>query len=107
MARAGQKHTRDDTARRKRGQHRKSKLIAIKGGRCERCLKSFHPSVYEFHQCNLEHKVVGLNKGVIGDRTGAWVLKEADKCHLLCANCHREVHAFDDHRFLEYPEESK
>ena len=103
--RAGQKRIRDDTARRKRRQHRKAKLIALKGGRCERCLKNFHPSVYEFHHRNPEHKEIGLNKGVIGDRTWSWVLREADKCHLLCANCHREVHAFDDHRFLEYPPE--
>lgn len=105
MDKAGRKPTKNDTARRKRRQHRKSKLIALKGGRCERCLKSFHPSVYEFHHRNPDQKEVGLNKGVIGDRNWAWVLQEAEKCNLLCANCHREVHAFDDHRFLEFPPE--
>lgn len=28
-------------------------------------------------------------------------MKEAAKCHLLCANCHREVHTFNDTNFLE------
>lgn len=105
MEKPGRKRTRDNEARRKRRNFRKAKLIALKGGRCERCGRTFHPSVYEFHHRDPTQKEIGLNSGVIGDKAWDWVLREAEKCHLLCANCHREVHAFDDHQFLEYPED--
>lgn len=80
---------------------RKARLVAHKGGKCERCGGSFHPTIFEFHHRNPDLKESGLNSQMVGDRAWPWVLKEAEKCHLLCANCHREVHVFNDLRFLE------
>lgn len=60
------------------------------GGRCNKCGKDWHPSIFEFHHENPKEK----------DRDPAQALqmswdnfkKELDKCILLCANCHRLVH---------------
>lgn len=100
----GQRLT-NNIKRNKRRQFKKARLVALKGGRCERCGGTFHLSVYEFHHRNPAHKDDRLNSGNIGDWSWDRVLAEAEKTHLLCANCHREVHAFDDHRFLEYEDE--
>jgi predicted HNH restriction endonuclease len=69
----------------------KLKLIAYKGGKCERCgySKPF-PSVYDFHHKDPTKKDFGLGEGSV--KAFARMKKEADKCALLCKNCHAEVH---------------
>jgi hypothetical protein len=101
LDKAGQKPT--DESRKWRRKIRKARLIALKGGCCERCNQPYPPCVFDFHHRNPAFKEVGLNQGAIGDHAWDWVLSEADKCHLLCANCHRLVHEFPDLRFLEEP----
>jgi len=65
-------------------------LIAYKGGRCESCgyCKDV-PSVYEFH-----HKFEYKKEFLLSDFGHSLneLKKEADKCSLLCSNCHRELH---------------
>ena len=78
------------------------KLQAIKwmGGDCMGCGRRGLPSQSEFHHRDPATKEFGISaKGVIR----AWPEMESElaKCVLLCANCHREVHAgvrelFDD-----------
>tara|TARA_Y100000310_G_scaffold56232_1_gene51557 strand:+ start:9789 stop:10259 length:471 start_codon:yes stop_codon:yes gene_type:complete len=69
---------------------RKEKLIELKGGKCKcgynKCIASL-----EFHHRDPEEKEFNLNAGGL---LKPWnrVLKEADKCDLLCANCHAELH---------------
>jgi hypothetical protein len=68
----------------------KLRLIEYKGGRCERCgyCKPI-PAAYDFHHPNPAQKdfmISGKSWGF--DRLKA----EADKCVLLCKNCHAEVH---------------
>lgn len=70
----------------------KLKRIAIeyKGGKCEKCGydKDF-PWVYDFHHVNGENKdflISSYSGGLVG------MLIELDKCVMLCANCHRELH---------------
>ena len=66
--------------------------VSYKGGRCvicgyDRCIEAL-----EFHHLDPTQKDFGISsKGY----TRSWgkVKEEADKCVLLCANCHREVHA--------------
>ncbi len=77
--------------RRKRKQIRE-KAIAYKGGRCEICGYKRCPEAMEFHHTNNNEKDFGISeKGY----TRSWkkVKAELDKCVMLCANCHREVHA--------------
>lgn len=74
--------------------HNRKKIWCIdyKGGKCEVCNYSRHPSALEFHHKNplLKKFEIGDSKNTISKKV---LQKELDKCALLCANCHREVHA--------------
>ena len=68
----------------------KQKLIAYKGGRCQRC--GYDKPVmgaYDFH-----HKDPSKKSFAISGRSLSFerLKEEADKCLLLCKNCHAEVH---------------
>lgn len=68
---------------------RKQKLVALAGGKCKRCGYNRSVKVLEFHHRNPAEKKFAIS----GSHTRAWaeILKEMQKCDLLCANCHREV----------------
>lgn len=69
----------------------KIKLVEYKGGKCEICGYDKCVDALEFHHINPEEKDFGLSNG---DTKGLEKLKkEADKCILICSNCHRELHA--------------
>ena len=77
---------------RKRRQKIRQMAIAAKGGKCEKCGYDRCIEALEFHHKNDSDKNFGLSeKGY----ARAWkkVQKELEKCVLLCANCHRELHA--------------
>ena len=66
--------------------------ISYKGGKCSICGYEKCPEAMEFHHPEPTKKDFGISsKGY----TRGWekVKKELDKCVMLCANCHREVHA--------------
>ena len=75
----------------KESRHQKLRtLIVYLGDCCMRCGGVFPDCVYDFHHNNPEEK-----KFTIGSYMGyklETLKKEADKCTLLCANCHRIVH---------------
>lgn len=104
MAATGRKRTDKNEAQNKRRAYIKSKLVAHLGGRCERCQRVYHPQIFDVHHRDPKVKESRLSGHVLSGRTWTFIKEEARKCHLLCSNCHREVHLFDDHRFLEYPE---
>lgn len=66
--------------------------IEYKGGKCQCCGYHTYDGALEFH-----HLTPGLKDFGIGEHgaTKAWdkVKQELDKCILVCANCHREIHA--------------
>ena len=65
--------------------------IVYKGSKCAICGYNNCIQALEFHHLNDTNKDFGISaKGY----TRSWnsVRKELDKCLLLCANCHREVH---------------
>ena len=65
--------------------------LLYKGNKCEKCGYSKCSDALEFHHKNSEEKEFGISsKGY----TRSWkkVKEELDKCILLCANCHRELH---------------
>jgi predicted HNH restriction endonuclease len=68
----------------------KQALLDYKGGKCERCgYDKDVPGVYEFHHVDPEVKefpICGSVKPL--DELKA----EVDKCLLVCANCHAEIH---------------
>lgn len=70
----------------------KNKAIQYKGGKCSICGYNKYVGALEFHHLNPNKKDFGIGqKGC----TRSWekVKEELDKCILVCANCHREIHA--------------
>ena len=72
---------------------RKLKLMVIeyKGGSCVVCGYNRYPGAFDLHHLDGSTKEFGLSMQGL---TRSWerVKAEADKCVLVCANCHREIH---------------
>lgn len=68
----------------------KQKLVDYKGGKCEICGYNKCIEALDFHHLNPNEKDFGLSKKYISFKKAK---KEVDKCILVCANCHREIHA--------------
>jgi hypothetical protein len=68
----------------------KQRLIEYKGDKCQICGYAKRiPGAYHFHHRDPKEKSLSISGSTLGlDR----LKKEADKCDLLCANCHAEVH---------------
>lgn len=73
-------------------------LIKSKGGSCNRCNGVFHLSVYDFHHLDPKEKEIGVSK-LIGNVSMDDLLKEVDKCILLCSNCHRITH-YENYNYI-------
>lgn len=73
-------------------------LIQYKGGKCEICGydKKFS-SAYHFHHINPKEKEFNLSSIKSLDKLKA----EADKCQLLCVNCHSEIHEIENMKKIE------
>src|SRR5438552_3021537 len=67
----------------------KARLIAERGGRCEDCGYDRLARALEFHHLDPRTKAFTL-AGFLGSIERARL--EADKCSLVCANCHRVRH---------------
>ncbi len=66
--------------------------IKYKGGKCQICGYDRCNEAMEFHHYKKGEKDFGISqKGYT--RSWSKVASELDKCIMLCANCHREVHA--------------
>lgn len=69
----------------------KLRLIEYKGGKCEICGYNKCIEALEFHHKNPNDKEFGISNGNTVSFEKMKV--EADKCMLVCSNCHREIHA--------------
>lgn len=67
----------------------KAKLIEMAGGKCQKCGYDKCAGALEFH--HLRDKSFALSSNNLG-KAWATVLAEFEKCILVCANCHREIH---------------
>ena len=68
----------------------KQLLVEYKGGECEMCGYNKCVEALEFHHIDESTKsfsISGSTKSLEKQKV------EADKCVMLCANCHRELHA--------------
>lgn len=68
--------------------NKRYKLIARHGGKCQICGYSKCLSALEFHHKDPNQKEIAVTGNFSMERLS----READKCLLLCANCHREIH---------------
>lgn len=70
----------------------KEKSVAYKGGACEACGYNKCLHALTFHHRDASIKEYNLSK-IFHILSWDEMKKELDKCHLLCSNCHYEVHA--------------
>ena len=68
----------------------KMKMVEYKGGKCEICGYNKCIEALEFHHLNPEEKDFTISGGTKGFNS---LKPELDKCILVCANCHREIHS--------------
>ena len=76
----------------KRRQKIKDMSLLYKGNKCKLCNYNKCTRALDFHHIDGSKKDFGIGaKGY----TRSWekVKEELDKCILVCANCHREIHA--------------
>ena len=77
---------------RKRRKKLKDMSISYMGGACQECGYHKCKEALEFHHLDPNEKDFGISKN---GYTRSWekVKIELDKCIMVCANCHREIHA--------------
>lgn len=75
----------------KRRNKLKELAVETKGGRCEICGYNKYIGALDFHHLDETKKSFGLSRDGL---TRSWekTKMEIDKCILVCANCHREIH---------------
>lgn len=76
----------------RRGAARKIKLMQIKGLRCEICGYGKNYAALAFHHRNPDNKSFGLDLRSCSNNSWKSLVAEADKCDLVCMNCHMEIH---------------
>jgi 5-methylcytosine-specific restriction endonuclease McrA len=76
----------------RRRQRLRDMARSFKGGKCKICGYNKCSNALEFHHRDPKKKDFGLS---VRGLTRSWekVRKETEKCELICANCHREIHA--------------
>ncbi len=76
----------------KRRKRLKEKAVDYKGGKCSFCGYDRVIDALEFHHLGAGKKDFGLSQRGL---TRSWkrIKEELNKCILVCANCHREIHA--------------
>lgn len=69
----------------------KTWALEYKGGKCEKCGYATSASALEFHHIDPSCKDFNISDSNL---TLNWqsIKQELDKCILVCANCHREIH---------------
>lgn len=67
----------------------KKLMMKMKGGVCQHCGISGHPSIFDFHHVDPSSKKLRLSGVRILTEK---VREELAKCILLCSNCHRTHH---------------
>ncbi len=77
---------------------KKSELVKLHGGKCVVCGYSRHIAAFDFHHKDPKTKTFTL--GSVRSFPLDVLMEESKKCALLCANCHRELHA----GFIKLPE---
>lgn len=75
----------------KRGLERKTKLIENAGGKCKLCGYNKNRRALSFHHLDRKDKLFCLTLNNLWSKSWEILLTEANKCDLLCLNCHAEI----------------
>lgn len=70
-------------------------LIKEKGGCCSVCKGVFPIEAYDLHHRDPSQKESSVSL-MMGRNSWESIQAEAEKCDLVCANCHRSIHAHDE-----------
>jgi len=73
----------------------RNSCIIFMGGKCSICGYEFNgqnSDVFSFHHINPDNKKYEIGNKQLRCRKATTILKELEKCVLLCENCHRLVH---------------
>ncbi|HLV34546.1 MAG TPA: hypothetical protein VKY59_05520 [Spirillospora sp.] len=76
----------------KRGLRRKLELAQMLGGKCMQCGYDKNLAALSFHHEEEDEKNHQLDMRSLSNRRIEAVMREFEKCILLCANCHMELH---------------
>ncbi len=68
----------------------KDTLVKKLGGKCAMCNGVFHNAAFDFHHIKDKTKAIA---SMFFNSSEEKILKEIEKCILLCSNCHRTHHA--------------
>ena len=71
---------------------KKARAVELMGGSCAGCSNVVLDSLFEFHHWDSRDKKFGISRDGLS-RPWEVIAAELLKCVMLCANCHREVHA--------------
>jgi hypothetical protein len=71
---------------------KKTRAIALMGSACYSCDRVGPTALFEFHHWDSREKDFGISADGLS-RPWENIAAELEKCVMLCANCHREVHA--------------
>lgn len=76
-----------------RSKAQKNKVLewyaAKKSGPCHDCGNSFHHCQMDFDHLEGHEKVANISRMVYDEVSRKKIEEEMEKCHLVCANCHR------------------
>ena len=77
----------------------KKTMVEYMGGKCLRCGWAEHDCGLQAHHVNPSNKSFRLSTG----NTRSWevIKSEANKCVLLCANCHSVIHATAEKKWFD------
>lgn len=75
-----------------RAKQRKLALIELSGGSCQICGYKKNWAALTFHHLNPTNKLFCIDLRKCGNTNWKSLVMEAEKCQLLCQNCHAEVH---------------
>lgn len=71
----------------------KQKLIASMGGQCQCCGYNKCNTALELHHIDPAEKEFSMGQIMGHPKSAKQIADEMKKCILVCANCHREIHA--------------
>ena len=71
----------------------KKKVIEGYGGKCMSCGYSGCNEAFDLHHVDPKQKEFNFGKVTSSPKAFEKILPEIKKCVLVCANCHREIHA--------------
>jgi predicted HNH restriction endonuclease len=73
---------------------RKKKLVELFGNKCSMCKESFPPCCYDFHHLNPSEKETKISQLI--HLSSDKLAVEIKKCIMVCSNCHRIIHSYND-----------